>query len=240
MKPPRIVPFAEAYVLAKHASQVLAPHVVRMKAVGSIRRRREFVGDLEFLVEPRMSAIDLFGKLAPELEALKGALLCLGTWVKGADRQMVITDFNGRKGLKLELYIVHPPASWGTLLAIRTGPLEVSREAVTKLREKGLRSEGGRVLNQKNEEESRRRPRRTSSRWPACHVSRHLLAISSAGSSRSHANEPLQPGGGRGERRDDHDGASSRARDPRGVSGQGRTRGRKGVCSDPDRGRGRR
>ncbi len=143
----RLVPFAEAYVLAEHASQHLSRHVVRLKAVGSVRRRRDFVGDLEFLVEPRMIDADLFGTKAPDVEPLKAALLQLGTWVKGGTRQMVITDFNGREGLKLELYLCHPPAQWGSLLAIRTGPWELSREAVSKMRALGRRHVDGHVLN---------------------------------------------------------------------------------------------
>lgn len=142
------VPWAEAYVLAEHASQHLKAHVVQLKAVGSVRRKRELVGDLEFLAEPRMIEADLFGTQAPDLEGLRAALRELGTWVKGAERMMQITDFNGRPGLKLEIYLCHPPAQWGSLLAIRTGPYELGREAVTRMREHGLRHQEGHVVDQ--------------------------------------------------------------------------------------------
>ena len=149
MSPGRLVPWAEAYALALYASEHLTPHVVRLKAVGSIRRRREYVGDLEFLVEPRMvTAPDLFDpKNEPELGPLREQLVQLGRWLQGGERQMAITDFNGRQGLRLELYICWSPASWGTLLAIRTGPVDLSRAAVTRLHAHGRRSEHGRVID---------------------------------------------------------------------------------------------
>jgi DNA polymerase/3'-5' exonuclease PolX len=143
------MPWAEAYALAEHAAARLRPHVVRLKAVGSLRRRRERCNDLEFLAEPRMVEADLFGTMAPDLGGLRAALLELGTWVKGGERMMQITDFNGRAGLKLEIYLCHPPAQWGSLLAIRTGPYELGREAVTRMRERGVRHEDGRVVDQR-------------------------------------------------------------------------------------------
>ena len=52
---------------------------------------------------------------------------------------MQITDLEGREGFKLEVYLVHPPAQWGTLLAIRTGPWELGRHAVTLILAGGWR-----------------------------------------------------------------------------------------------------
>ena len=140
------LPWDEAYALAEAAANQLRPHVVRLKAVGSLRRRRPEVGDIEFLAEPFMEPSDLFGSLAPDVAPVRKVLEQLGTWVKGGERQMQITDLDGREGLKLELYLVHPPAQWGSLLAIRTGPWELGRHAVTLMRQRGLRHEDGRVL----------------------------------------------------------------------------------------------
>lgn len=141
-----LLPWADAYALAEHAAEVLRPHVQRLKAVGSLRRRRPYVRDIEFLAEPRMVVDDLFGNMAPDVAPIRAALEQLGTWVKGAERMMQITDLGGRVGLKCELYLVHPPAQWGSLLAIRTGPYELGRHAVTRMRERGFRHDGGRVL----------------------------------------------------------------------------------------------
>ena len=136
----------EAYALAEAVANQLRPHVLRLKAVGSLRRRRPYVGDLEFLAEPRMEPSDLFGSLAPDVAPVRKVLEELGTWVKGGERMMQITDFDGREGFKLEVYLAHPPAQWGSLLAIRTGPYELGRHAVTIMRQRGFRHDGGRVL----------------------------------------------------------------------------------------------
>ena len=96
------LPWDEAYVLAKTAANQLRPHVVRLKAVGSLRRRRPCVGDIEFLAEPVMVEADLFGSLAPDVAPIREVLEQLGTWVKGGERMMQITNFYGLPGLKLE------------------------------------------------------------------------------------------------------------------------------------------
>lgn len=46
---------------------------------------------------------------------------------------------------KLDLFFCHPPASWGALKTIRTGPSGLGRELVTMLREKGWRQHKGAV-----------------------------------------------------------------------------------------------
>lgn len=222
------VPWAEAFCIAEMVAKRLAPHVERLKAVGSLRRRRDLVGDIEFLAEPRLVQADLFGTQVPDLDGVRAELRAIGTWVKGGERMMQVTDVQ-RAGLKLELYLTDPlrcsgcgkrpdaaaapqpgmradadledpanrpaamararadlrracageglpelgrPAaaagdgpppdlvalrcscgrseftgtSWGSLLAIRTGPYELGREAVTRMRERGYRHEEGRVM----------------------------------------------------------------------------------------------
>ena len=69
----------------------------------------------------------------------------MGTWVKGRTRQLVITDLLGQKGLKLEVFVAHPPAQWGSLLAIRTGPADLSRICVTAMRQRGYVHNQGHV-----------------------------------------------------------------------------------------------
>lgn len=146
------LPFDEAYPLAERVAGELKTHCQRIKAVGSLRRRRPRVGDIEFLVEPNLVEVDLFGTLQPDTEPLRVAMLQLGTWVKGGTRMMQVTDALGVPGLKLELYLVHPPAEWGSLLAIRTGPWELGRLAVSRMRDRGLRHLDGHVVRARTRE----------------------------------------------------------------------------------------
>ena len=143
-----LIPWKDAMVMAARVVDELKPHVVRMKAAGSLRRQRPQVGDIEFVVEPRMVPIDLFGTEGPDVGELKRTLLELGTWVKGRERMMQITDLLGLEGAKLDLYLVHPPAQWGSLLGIRTGPAGLGQYVVTKMRDFGYQHAGGRAIKQ--------------------------------------------------------------------------------------------
>ncbi len=135
--------FQEAYDLAEEAAEQLRPTVAHLKAVGSLRRKRDAIGDIEFLARPHVEN-DIFGEGAPALlHEVRAAMHNLGTWVQGGDRAMRITDLLGREGARLELYLVHPPAAWGSMLAIRTGPEDLGRYCVTRMRAKGFRHVNG-------------------------------------------------------------------------------------------------
>lgn len=134
--------YAEAYELGKEASAHLRPVLDRLKAVGSLRRKRDPVGDIEFLAVPKFQA-DLLGGEEPLIQPVRDALLEIGRWVKGRTRQMVITDLYGVTGARLELYLVHPPAAWGSLLAIRTGPGKLGRYVVTVCKRYGYEHKDG-------------------------------------------------------------------------------------------------
>lgn len=156
--------FQDAYGLAEKVSKLLDPTVVRLKVVGSLRRRRTTIGDLEFLARPPSSP-DLFdGPSIVHTEYVRAVMEGLGKWIKGGPRMMQITDLLGREGVHLELYLVHPPAcgckdcrpwgpaAWGSMLAIRTGPEELSKYVVTVMRERGLYHDLGQVRKAKTKE----------------------------------------------------------------------------------------
>jgi len=136
------IPWADAYALAEEVAERLAPVVGRLKCVGSVRRRKPTVGDLEFVAGPIMHA-DLFGGETPVLDPIRHVMHELGTWVKGGDRMMQVTDLLGRRGLTLDLYVVHPPAAWGSQVAIRTGPADLGHYVVTACRRYGYRHDQG-------------------------------------------------------------------------------------------------
>lgn len=146
MSSARGLPFAEAYRLAEQVAEQLRPHAIRLKAAGSLRRRRPTCGDIEFVIEPPMVAVDLFGTCAPLVAPIRAALEELGVWIKGGDRMMQIEHVLGVEGLKCECYLSHPPAQFGSILAIRTGPYELGRHAMMELRRRGYAHEGGHVV----------------------------------------------------------------------------------------------
>lgn len=97
----------EAYDIARGVSEHLTPVVEELKCVGSLRRKRPDCGDLEFVARPFYQT-DLVGGREPMIDAVRAALLELGTWVKGGPRMMQVTDVLGVGGLKLEVYLQHP------------------------------------------------------------------------------------------------------------------------------------
>jgi DNA polymerase/3'-5' exonuclease PolX len=140
------LPWEDAFRIAGEVSKHLQPHCVRLKAAGSLRRRRPEVSDIDFVCEPRMVTADLFGTQVADVDPIRAALVYIGTWVRGGERMMQITDVFGRAGLKCEIHLVWPPAQWGSLLAIYTGPWELGRHAVTAMQRLGYRHEDGHVV----------------------------------------------------------------------------------------------
>jgi DNA polymerase/3'-5' exonuclease PolX len=139
------IPLERAMDIARGLAEQLRPHVVRVKCAGSIRRRRPMVGDIEFVIEPRMIAADLFGNVAPDLLPIRRVAESWGRVKKGGERmiQVELAEYS----IDCELYLVHSPAQWGPLLAIRSGPAELAQYAVTRLHDYGRRCEGGRIID---------------------------------------------------------------------------------------------
>lgn len=136
------IPWDQAYDLAKTVSEELQSAVARSKCVGSVRRRKPTCGDVEFVIEPHYQE-DLVGGKYPIIDAIQAALEELGTWVKGKHKMMQVTDLLGVEGVKLDLYVVTPPAQWGSIVAIRTGPWDLGKYVMWKMREHGYRHRKG-------------------------------------------------------------------------------------------------
>ena len=50
------------------------------------------------------------------------------------------------RGLPIDLFIVRPPAEWGVLFALRTGPGDWNIRLVTECQRYGRRVQGGRLV----------------------------------------------------------------------------------------------
>lgn len=138
------IPWGQAVEIAKGLSDDLAPVCVRSKVAGSVRRRRPTVSDIEFVVEPVM-VTDLALQEGPAVEWIRSVAARWGEIVKAGPRMIQVRHVHGVNGLTCELYLVHRPAQWGSILAIRTGPRELGQLAVTRMRERGLRHVDGHV-----------------------------------------------------------------------------------------------
>lgn len=133
-----------AVAIAKDVSDLLAPHVLESKCVGSVRRKKPEVSDIEFVCRPQMQT-DLAGDEYPILDVIEKALGEHAKRRMGDKRMLGYGDLFGLKGLKLELYVCFPPASFGSLVAIRTGPWELSKHAMSMLLRRGYEHRNGHV-----------------------------------------------------------------------------------------------
>jgi DNA polymerase/3'-5' exonuclease PolX len=127
--------------LAASLCAELSPFCHRLAIAGSVRRRQRACGDIEIVCEPRSVPVagdDLFrATTVNRLDEQCRLRLTRGEWQQGGAfgsryKRLILVQ----SGVQLDLFSVLPPAQWGCILLIRTGPADFSRRYVTP-REKG-------------------------------------------------------------------------------------------------------
>lgn len=149
------MPLGEALALAGDAAVLLSAACERIVIAGSIRRRRDTIGDLELVAEPRFATTmgGLFGDI-PEranlLDARCDELVADGTFG-------LRLDVNGRpangshlkrltyRGRPLDLFAEDRPERWGVTLLLRTGSGAFNKRLVTQRAEGGWMPSGLRM-----------------------------------------------------------------------------------------------
>lgn len=109
----------KAHEIALKELYKLGDYVLVGFEAGSIRRQSPDVKDIELVVRLRERIPDNF---YPAERIIKN----------GQKYKQIALE----EGINLDLFIVSPPADWGVILTIRTGPPDFSRWIVTR-REKG-------------------------------------------------------------------------------------------------------
>lgn len=134
---------ADAQTIADSVLLRLSPYSKRIEVAGSIRRGKADVHDIEMVAIPKtIPTFDIFGEKCGERSLLNDRKLIesIGI-VQRAGRRFVQVELFAKAGFNLDLFIVQPPAQWGVLFAIRTGPADFSKWIVTS------RSKGGALPN---------------------------------------------------------------------------------------------
>lgn len=146
-------PLAEMDLLAAQLLTLLSPVCARIEVAGSIRRRVELVGDVELVAAPRIEERQV-GLFVEDVERVD----LLDEWCRDQVARGVLEDaiteagrrvFGRRykrfylKGRPIDLFVVLPPAQWGVVMALRTGPRWFSRQLVTP-RDQGFADDEGR------------------------------------------------------------------------------------------------
>src|SRR5689334_18847788 len=132
---------SEAKAIADKWLRYLSPSCERIEIAGSIRRGKAEPKDIELVCVPKLiGEPDLFGQELQVnlLERFFETTLFKVTgahFVKNGPRykQLALAET-----IHLDLFIVLPPAQWGVLFLIRTGPADYSHKFVTLKRYGGL------------------------------------------------------------------------------------------------------
>lgn len=141
---------AEMRCIAEAMRAELGPFVERIHIAGSIRRLCPQVGDIELVCVPRIEVTrDLLGAEIGSVNLLDRHCeeqISFSTWAHRLDKNGR-TAFGERAkritayGVPVDLFSVLPPAQFGLIYAVRTGPADFSRRLITR------RSQGGMLPN---------------------------------------------------------------------------------------------
>ena len=129
------IPWEEAAQIAQDFLTVIAPFTEQASVAGSVRRGKPLVGDVEIVVQPIMEPVmGLFGAMGERSALDDFPWTAWGEVVKDGPRfkQVVLSS-----GVTLDVFIVMPPAQWGLIYLLRTGPAAFSRWVVTPRRKGG-------------------------------------------------------------------------------------------------------
>lgn len=144
---------------ARDLVQLWSPHCERLEIAGSIRRGKPDPHDIELVAIPKIHVqerqVDMFTKEFDEIDILSSVL----EGEKANGRVVDRLDKNGRpawgprfkrllyRGYPVDVFIVRPPAQWGVIFAIRTGPWDFGRKVVTSRLQGGFMPVGMRVVD---------------------------------------------------------------------------------------------
>jgi len=120
---------------AEYIIKFLQPHCERIEIAGSIRRKKQEVGDIELVAIPKPK-FDMFGeRIADDHDLNYFGWETIGRPVKNGNKFKQIALYSG---LSLDLFIVVAPAQWGVIFTIRTGSADFSHRLVTSKKFGGL------------------------------------------------------------------------------------------------------
>lgn len=155
--------WAEAMPVATRLVELLADACERIEIAGSLRRRVGEVGDIELVAAPRYEAAPdgFFGVEQVDLLTMRLARLMVDqvlvprdVEVHRADGSIEVQRRIGDRyqaltfeALPVDLFIVRPPADWGVVLTIRTGPADWSERLVTEIKRRRLAVTQGHLVD---------------------------------------------------------------------------------------------
>lgn len=128
--------YQAALIRAQALVAYLTPRCERIEIAGSIRRKKEMVGDIEIVAIPRLDPItNLFGEVSGHHSQLNDAALFaeLGRVLRSGLHYVQVEMADG---VCLDLFIT-TPEQWGVIYTIRTGSADFSHWLVTPRQQGG-------------------------------------------------------------------------------------------------------
>lgn len=121
--------YTKAKTIADQLVARLAPYCERIEIAGSLRRRKPEVHDIDLVCIPKTEPRrDMLGMECGRENLLTPQLMDLGRTEQGGERKRRIML---PQAIDLELWMVLPPAQWGWIYALRTGPADYTHWLVT-------------------------------------------------------------------------------------------------------------
>ncbi len=127
----------------------LTPHCKRISIAGSVRRgNMHDINNLKFVAIPKMKyQPDISMKMMPSsVNLLFDHVRKQYDVTTGGKNGQKMVRFNVCENIPVELYMA-TDSTWGYILTLRTGPAELSKALVIKLKQKGYTPEGGKILD---------------------------------------------------------------------------------------------
>lgn len=138
----------KAEKLANQVVKRLEDHCKRVEIAGSIRRKKPEVKDIEIVCLPdtykgfrgkKVTSLDYYLTKLEErnkIRFVKNGKRMKNFWLIRKDRTTII---------KVDLFIVLPPAEWGVIFTIRTGPTSFNKWLVSYRKPQGFKFKDGAI-----------------------------------------------------------------------------------------------
>jgi len=133
--------------VAETLAACLTPVCEQVSIAGSLRRKKPQVGDMEIVARPILREVkDMFNVVVDYIPKGLDEVLCalvranvlLPGDKNGPRYKQFEVQIPHRGRIKLDLFLVLPPAQWGVIVMQRTGAAEFSKCLVTQRNKGGL------------------------------------------------------------------------------------------------------
>ena len=139
----QIMKMVTAKLIAEEWVERLKPGCERIEIAGSIRRRKAEVKDIEIVALPqsnRVLEVNIFNqptKTESQVDLILADMLRKGEFLGLTRNGNRFKQIKTMLGIKIDLFLVMPPAQWGVIYVLRTGPKGFSHWLVTSSQKGG-------------------------------------------------------------------------------------------------------